>query len=268
MRSNAVKSKILKGQVAWGTWITSGDYHITRALLPLGFDWLTIDMEHAAVDWSDVARLVGAIADNNVVPFIRVPEGTPFYLKRALDTGAFGIIVPMVETPEEAQQIVRGTRFPPDGNRSAGGALHFLHFAATLEEYLARANQEIMVVLQIESPRGVQNCAAIASVAGFDALLVGPLDLETRLRAESPAGDVGHAFAEHVRKVIGAGERFDRITGIHARSPEEARFWAEQGMRLIAVGTDIGMLTERAREHLAALSSATCGGESQTAADV
>ncbi|MBC7353454.1 MAG: 2-dehydro-3-deoxyglucarate aldolase [Thermogutta sp.] len=262
MRSNAVKSKILKGQVAWGTWITSGNYYITRALLSLGFDWLTVDMEHAAVDWSDVARLVGAIADNNVVPFIRVPEGTPFYLKRALDTGAFGIIVPRVETPEVAQQIVRGTRFPPDGNRSAGGALHFLHFAATLEEYLARANQEIMVVLQIESPRGVQNCAAIASVAGFDALLVGPLDLETRLRAESPAGDVSHAFAEHVRKVIGAGERFGRITGIHARSPEEARFWAEQGMRLIAVGTDIGMLTERAREYVAALSGATPGRES------
>ena len=267
MRTNAVKDKLHKGQVAWGTWITSGNYHVARALLPLGFDWLTIDMEHAAVDWSDVARLVGAIADNNVVPFLRVPEGTPFYLKRALDTGAFGIIVPMVETPEQAQQIVRATRFPPDGTRSAGGALHFLHFAATLEEYLARANQEIMVVLQIESPRSVQNCAAIASVAEFDALLVGPLDLETRLRAESSTGNISQAFTEEVRKVISAGERFGRITGIHARSPEEAGFWAQQGMRLIAVGTDIGMLTERARQYMAALSSVISGGEPQTARD-
>lgn len=260
MRTNAVKRKILQGQVAWGTWITSASYHVTRALLPLGFDWLTIDMEHAAVDWSDVARLVGAIADNNVVPFIRIPEGTPFHLKRALDTGAFGIIVPMVETPEEAQRIVRGTRFPPDGNRSAGGALHFLHWAATLEEYLAQANQEIMLVLQIESPRGVQNSPAIASVIGCDALLVGPLDLETRLRAESPGSEITRAFAEHVQQVIIAGQRFGRVTGIHARSPEEAQFWARQGMRLIAVGTDITMLTERAREYIAALSNSLPGG--------
>lgn len=248
MRTNSVKRKLEQGQVTWGTWITSGDLYVTKALLPLGFDWLTVDMEHAPLDWSRVAELVGTIADAGVVPFVRIPEGTPFYIKRALDLGAFGLIVPMVESVGQARQAIRAGRYPPQGTRSAGGGLHHLHFAATLEEYLARADGEIVLVLQIESPLGVERSEQIAAVPGCDALLVGPLDLETRIRAMAPPEQVEERFATAVHRVIHAARRHGKVCGFHARHEVEALHWAAQGMQLMAVGNDIGFVTRYAQQ--------------------
>lgn len=259
MRSNSVKRKLEQGQVAWGTWITTGNLHVTRALLSLGFDWLTVDMEHSPLDWSVVAELVGTIADAGVVPFVRIPEGTPFYIKRALDLGAFGLIIPMVESVGQAQQVARAGRYPPQGTRSAGGGLHHLHFAATLEEYLARANSEIMFVLQIESPLGVERSDQIAAVPGCDALLIGPLDLETRLRTLVPPEEIGERFSSAVHRVIDAAQRHEKVAGFHARRVEEALHWVSQGMRLIAVGTDVLFLTRYAQQVLDKLRNGLSG---------
>ena len=183
MKSNPVKKKLRSGQPSFGTWLSLGDLYAARVLARLGFDWLTLDMEHQPIDWSQAAAIFGAIADAGCVPLARVPEGNHFLIKRVLDAGAFGIVAPMVNTVEQAREIIAATKYPPLGNRSLGGGMHGLNFAATAGDYFKRANDEILVVLQTESPTGVNNAEAIYSLPGVDAIFVGPVDLRANMRA-------------------------------------------------------------------------------------
>ena len=147
MKTNRVKQKLGRGEVSYGTWLSLGDLYATRVMARLGFDWLTLDMEHSAIDWSQAAMLFAAIADAGCVPLVRVPEGSHHYIKRALDAGAWGIVVPMVDTVEQARETIAAAKYPPVGNRSVGGGMHSMNFAATAGEYYDRANDEILVVL-------------------------------------------------------------------------------------------------------------------------
>ena len=106
MKTNLVKEKLRRGDPTFGTWLSLGNLHATRMLARTGFDWLTLDLEHAAIDWSAAAVLFGAIADAGCVPLCRVPEGDHYCIKRALDAGAWGIVVPMVNTVEQALMIL------------------------------------------------------------------------------------------------------------------------------------------------------------------
>ena len=128
--------------------------------------------------------IFAAIADAGCVPLCRVPTGEHFLIKRALDAGAWGIVAPMVDTVEQAKTIIAATKYPPVGNRSVGGGMHSLNFVASLAEYFERANDEILVVLMIESPRGVENAEAICSLPGCDALYIGPSDLSFNMPPE------------------------------------------------------------------------------------
>ena len=103
MRTNPVKEKLRRGEVSFGTWLSLGDLYATRVLARMGFDWLTLDIEHSAIDWSQAAMIFAAVADAGCVPLARVPEGSHHYIKRVLDAGAWGIVVPMVDTVEQAK---------------------------------------------------------------------------------------------------------------------------------------------------------------------
>ena len=151
----------------------------------VGFPWLTVDLEHSPIDWSEAGILFGAIADAGCVPLARVPRGDHDHIKRVLDAGAWGIVVPMVDTVEEAKIAIAAAKYPPVGNRSVGGSLHALNFGAAASDYYKHANEEILVVLQTESPRGVHNAEAIYSLKGVDAIFVGPNDLTAQMRDES-----------------------------------------------------------------------------------
>jgi 4-hydroxy-2-oxoheptanedioate aldolase len=172
MKVNTVKQKLRRGETSFGTWLSMGNLLGARALARSGFDWLTLDMEHGPFDWSHAAAVFGAVADAGCVPLARVPEGNHHYIKRALDAGAFGIVVPMVDTVEQARTAIDAARYPPEGNRSLGGSLHALNFDATTAEYYERANEEILVILQTESPRGIDSAEAIYALAGCDAIFV------------------------------------------------------------------------------------------------
>src|SRR2546421_10097016 len=148
MKSNPVKAKLRAGQPSFGTWLSLGDLFATRVFARLGFDWLTLDIEHQAIDWSQAATLFAAIADGGCVPLARVPEGSHVLIKRVLDAGAWGIVVPMVNTVEQAKAAIAAAKYPPSGNRSLGGGLHALNFGAASGEYYQKANDEILVVLQ------------------------------------------------------------------------------------------------------------------------
>jgi len=246
MKTNPVKRKLREGKPAFGTWLSLDNLHTARVLARAGFDWLTLDLEHSAIDWSRAAAVFAVVADAGCVPLARVPEGNHHLIKRVLDAGAWGIVVPMVNTAEQARLAIAAAKYPPQGNRSAGGGMHALGFAASPDEYYQRANDEILVVLQTESPTGVDNADAIYSLPGCDAIFIGPVDLTFTMRSPDGRMPSPEEHEAMIQRVIAAGRRVGTPTGIHCMEPEEALARAKQGMQFLALGSDLRMLTTRA----------------------
>lgn len=253
MKTNPVKAKLRRGEPTFGTWLSLGDLYATRVLARMGWDWLTLDIEHSPVDWSQAAMIFAAVADAGCVPLARVPEGNHHLIKRVLDAGAWGIVVPMVDTVEQAKLAIAAAKYPPIGNRSVGGGMHSMNFAATAGDYYKRANDEILVVLQTESPRGVDNAEEIYALPGCDAIFIGPNDLRAQMRT---VGCPEPTDAEHealIQKVITAGKKTKTPTGIHAMDPASAAERARQGMQFLAVGSDLRLMSLKSEEWLKAL---------------
>lgn len=248
MKTNPVKQKLRSGQPSFGTWLTLGDLYATRVLARMGFDWLTLDIEHSAIDWSRATTIFAAVADAGCVPLARVPEGTHHYIKRVLDAGAWGIVVPMVDTVEQAKIAIAAAKYPPVGNRSVGGGMHSMNFAASAGEYYEQANDNILVVLQTESPTGVKNAEAIYSLPGCDAIFIGPNDLRFQMREPDGTFPSAAEHEEMVQRVVQAGKKVGTPTGIHAMDPESALERAKQGMQFIAIGSDLRMMTQKGTE--------------------
>ncbi len=253
MRTNPIKKLLREGKPTFGTWLSMGDLFATRVLVRLGFDWLTLDLEHSPIDWSQAAMIFGAIADAGGVPLARVPKGNHDYIKRTLDAGAWGIVVPMVDTVEQAKLAIAAAKYPPTGNRSLGGGMHSMNFDATAAEYFKQANDEILVILQTESPTGVANAEAIYSLPGCDAIFIGPVDLRAQMRKPDGTEPTDDEFEAMVQRVIAAGKKVGCPTGIHTMDVKTAQMRAEQGMQFLAVGSDLRMMTLKAQETIEAL---------------
>ena len=253
MRTNHVKQALREGRATFGCWFSLGDLCATRVLARVGFDWLTVDLEHAPIDWSQAAMLFAAIADAGCAPIARVPQGTSDYIKRVLDAGAWGIVVPMVNTVEQAEVAIRAAKYPPLGNRSLGGTMHAMNFDATSAEYYGRANDEIMVILQTESPEGVENANRIYRLPGIDVAFVGPADLRAQMRLPDGSEASDEEYEKLIAQVVDAGKRAGIATGMLCFDPASALARAEQGMRFLGVGSDARMMTAKAQEFVAAL---------------
>jgi 4-hydroxy-2-oxoheptanedioate aldolase len=250
MKTNPVKKKLAAGEPTFGTWLSLGDLYAARVLARLGFDWLTLDLEHSPVDWARAAAIFAAIADAGGVPLVRVPEGSHHYIKRVLDAGAWGIVVPMVDTVEQARTAIAAAKYPPLGNRSVGGGMHSMNFATTGDEYYRRANDEILVVLQTESPRGLANAEEIYSLPGCDAIFIGPNDLQYQMRQPDGRFPTPEEHEAAIQQVIAIGKRVGTPTGIHAMDAASALNRARQGMQFLAIGSDLRMMTVKAQETL------------------
>lgn len=248
MRTNPVKRKLREGQPSFGTWLSLGDLYATRVLARMGFDWLTLDIEHSAIDWSQATMIFGCIADAGCVPLARVPKGNHDYIKRVLDAGAWGIVVPMVDTVEQAEIAIRAAKYPPVGNRSLGGGMHAMNFGTTAGEYFKRANDEILVVLQTESPTGAANAEQIYALPGVDAIFVGPVDLRANMRTPDGPEPTDADLEEMLARVVAAGKKVGTPTGMHTMDPKTALARAEQGMQFIAIGSELRFMTQRAQE--------------------
>jgi 4-hydroxy-2-oxoheptanedioate aldolase len=253
MKANPVKSKLREGQPTFGTWMSTDNLTVARLLARLGFDWLTLDLEHSPTDWREAAAVCGAIAEAGCVPLIRVPEGSHHYIKRALDAGAWGIVVPMVNTVEQARSAIAAAKYPPVGNRSVGGSLPALGFGTTSDEYFERANDEVLVVLQTESPIGVENAPEIYRLPGCDAIFIGPFDLGFNLRTPGGPKPTPEEHEAMVQRVIAIGKEAGTPTGIHVLEPEQALERVRQGMQFLAIGSELRMMLTRAREIYRAL---------------
>src|SRR5205814_2410406 len=135
MRPNPVKRALREGKIAVGTWLSLGSITAARFLARAGFSWLTVDIEHTLVDWETATHMFATIADAGCTALARVPANRHDHIKRVLDNGAHGIVVPMVNSREEALAAVAAAKYPPAGNRSVGGSAHALNFDATANDY-------------------------------------------------------------------------------------------------------------------------------------
>jgi 4-hydroxy-2-oxoheptanedioate aldolase len=229
---------------------------VARYLSRLGFPWITVDIEHSPVNWESAALMFGALADAGCAPLARIPSLSHENIKRALDNGAFGIVVPMVTTREEAEAAVAATRYPPAGNRSVGGSLHALGFDASPAEYYARASDEILVVLQTEHIRAVENAAAICSVPGVDAIFIGPNDLLQSM-GKTPAMETDDPeFVRALRHLRETADKHGVAPGIHTASAEAIRRRLGEGWRFLALGSDLHFLAGAARAAVSEIGAA------------
>ncbi len=194
-----------------------------------------------------------AIAEAGCVPLARVPEGNHHYIKRALDGGAWGIVVPMVDTVEQARVAVRAAKYPPVGNRSLGGGMHSMNFDASPADYFKHANDEILVVLQTESPTGIKNAEEIYSLPGVDAIFVGPVDLRANMRSADGTDASDAEFEAGLAEIVRVGKKVGTPTGMHTMDPKTALMRAEQGMQFIAIGSELRFMTQKAQEVLKAV---------------
>src|SRR5215470_3833160 len=202
MKPNAVKKALRAGQPSVGTWLSLGSITAARFLARCGFAWLTVDIEHSLVDWETATHMFASIADAGCTALARVPANRHDHIKRVLDNGAHGIVVPMVNSRQEALDAVAAARYPPVGNRSVGGGAHALNFDATPADYYARANDEILVVLQCEHIKAVEDADAIFSVPGIDAIFVGPNDLAASMRSKDNKPPSAEATSQAMKHIL------------------------------------------------------------------
>src|SRR5438093_5984696 len=150
MRANPVKRALKAGEASVGSWLSLGSITASRFTARAGFAWLTVDLEHTLVDWETATHMFASIADAGCIALARVPSNRHDHIKRVLDNGAHGVVVPMVNSREEAEAAVSACLYPPIGTRSVGGSVHALNFATTSADYFAKADDEPLIVLQFE----------------------------------------------------------------------------------------------------------------------
>lgn len=259
MKSNPVKAALKSGKPQVGTWLSFSSLETARLMARVGFPWLTIDLEHSPIDISAAAAAFAVISDAGCVPLARVPSNTHGDIKRVLDSGAMGIVVPMVDTVEEAKAAISAAKYPPAGNRSVGGSHHAINFGAEAGEYYRRANDEILVVLQTESPRGVENAEAIYSLPGVDAIFIGPNDLRAQMRTPDGKDPSPEAHEEMIQAVLRAGKKTGTPIGLHVQSVDEVHRRIEQGFQFLAIGSELRMMVSRAQEIVKGLGIAGSG---------
>ena len=252
MRENTLKRRLAAGETVLGSWLSIGDGLSAELMASLGWDWLLVDMEHGPISLSEAPALIAAVRAHGVVPFVRVAWNESSQIQRALDLGTFGILVPVVNTADDARRVVNDARFPPLGERSLGGVRPGLAFGTDQSTYGARANDEVLVLVQIETELAVANADAILATAGIDGAFVGPNDLAVSGGKRWP--DVWERDDDYMRlisEVTAAAQRAGKFAGILARDAAMAARMIELGYRFVGIGSDVNFMTAAARRELA-----------------
>jgi 4-hydroxy-2-oxoheptanedioate aldolase len=246
VRTNPVKAALRAGQSQVGSWLSLASPLAARFMARAGFHWITLDMEHSPANWETAALVFGAIADAGGVPLVRVPSNNPENVKRALDCGAFGIIFPMCCSVAEAEQAVAACKYPPAGRRPVGGSLHALNFQTDVADYYRRANDEVLVIIQTEHVKAVENCEDIYRVPGIDGMFVGPNDLLSSM-GKAPAMETDDPeFVAALRHVRETAARCGIASGIHVVDADAAQRRLDEGWRFIAVASELAFMQSAA----------------------
>ena len=242
---NAFKDALAAGQPLVGLWQALANPYTAEICARAGFDWLLFDGEHAPNDLQTMLAQLQAVAPFDAEPVVRPRNDDPALIKQYLDMGFRSLLVPMVDSGEQARRIVAATRFPPLGIRGVASATSRASGFGTNRAYLGSAHEDICLIAQIESRAGLDAIEDIAATDGIDALFIGPGDLAGAL---GHLGDPGHdAVQAAIADAITRIRRADKPAGIFALSLDDARRRIADGVAMVSVGTDIGLLVSGAR---------------------
>lgn len=249
-RRNATLEALRSGAADACAWLVLGAPAIAELAVSSGLPTVVFDLQHGLWDRASLEAGIGAVRTSGT-PLVRVAENTPFAIGSALDAGAVGVIVPLVDTAEQARAAVAAARYPPHGNRSTGGVRPLADFAA----YQRFAERGILVAVMIETTAAVAAVDAIATVPGVDLLFIGPGDLGLSLAAERRPASAS-AFEDAVARVLAAGRAHGVPVGIFTPDAESARRRIDQGFRFVAASNDLGALRAGFTEAAARTGSA------------
>jgi len=253
MRVNSVKKALKEGKVQYGCGFQQiRSVEVPKILAAAGFDWTFLDGEHGGFGIETLQDLCHASTAVGLSPIVRVAEMQYALVARALDCGAQGVIFPRVESAELLESAVSWTKFPPVGVRGFGlSATHIGYERATLPQILEHMNQNVMVVLQIETKLAVEKRDELLSVPGLDAVLIGPVDLSISLGI--PGDFENPKMIEAMEQIRDSCVKHGVAPGTQTRSLALAKFWKQRGMIFLGSGSETGFLLEKASETAAAL---------------
>ena len=230
---NTLRAMLRQGRPAFGSWLQSGNTAIAEVMATAGFDWLAVDLEHSAIDLETAFTLIQVIDLAGCAPLVRLSANDPVQAKRVMDAGAWGVIVPSVQSAAEARQAVAAVLYPPDGARGVGlGRAH--GYGPRFADYLASCRDGAVVLPMIEQQAGVDHVEEILRVPGVDGVFIGPYDLSA---SYGVVGEVSHPLVQQaMRRVVAAAKEAGKAAGIHVVHPPMTQVSdrLSDGFRLIA----------------------------------
>ncbi|OAJ62524.1 2,4-dihydroxyhept-2-ene-1,7-dioic acid aldolase [Paraburkholderia ginsengiterrae] len=253
---NTFKHALSEGKPQFGLWAALADAYVTELLATAGFDWLLIDNEHAPNDVRSTLAQLQAVAAYATHPVVRPVRSDSALIKQFLDIGAQTLLLPMIDTAQQAADAVAATRYPPQGIRGVGSALARASRWNRIPDYLTTAADELCVLVQVETVQGMENLPAIAAVDGVDGVFFGPADLSASMGLLGKPGDA--RVREAIRGGIQTVRHAGKAAGVLAPDPAIAADYLDAGATFVAVGTDTSLLS-RAAADLAASYKNTAG---------
>ena len=242
---NTFKAALAQPAAQIGLWLGLADPYAAELCATAGFDWLLVDGEHGPNDLRSMLAVLQAVAAYPAHPVVRVPQGDAALIKQVLEIGATTLLVPMVETAEQARQLVRATRYPPQGMRGVGSGLARSSRWSAYPRYLQDANDQVCLLVQVETAAALEQVEAIAAVDGVDGVFIGPADLSASM---GYLGQPGHpsvraAIEQALARILAAG----KAPGILTLDEALARHYISLGCRFVAVGVEATMLAQATR---------------------
>lgn len=262
MRENRLKQLWAEDKAALGGWMVLPSNISAEYMARAGFDWLCVDMQHGSIDYQVALGMLQAISTTDTVPIVRVPWNEPGIIMKTLDAGAYGVIVPMVNSRAEAEAAIGACRYAPDGYRSYGPGRVVLYAGP---DYFPNANRTVLCICMIETREAVENCEEIISTPGLDAIYIGPSDLSVSLGLPPSSDQTDAVFTGALDKVLAACKKYGVIAGAHCGTTDVAKKRIAQGFRFVQVADDAGALLRSSMASLAAMGERG-GGAPETAA--
>ena len=257
--ANPFKAGLQNGEVQIGLWLSSTSSYLAEIAATSGYDWLLIDGEHAPNTAQDLYHQLQAIAPYSSQPVIRPLEGSRALIKQVLDIGARTLLIPMVDDAKQAREVVAATRYPPEGVRGVGASVARAARWGRVENYMAQANEEFCLLMQMESKAALENLDEILEVEGIDGVFIGPADLSASLGYPDNAGhpEVQRIIEQSIRRIRNAG----KAAGFLAVDPAMAEKCIAWGANFVAVGVDTLLYSEALDNRLALFKQRKTTGE-------
>lgn len=247
-----LKNRLFNNEVTIGTWLTIPHQAIIEILASAGFEWITIDIEHASIDYKDVANLIGHIQGNGMEALVRVSKNEEVVIKRVLDAGANGVIVPMINSKQDVDKMLSFIHYPPKGKRGVGLS-RAQHYGNAFESYKEWLDKEVVVIIQIEHIVSVNNLESILDVKGIDGVIVGPYDLSGSMNKPGNFNETD--FKEALRKIETNCFNKKIPLGFHVIQPnaENVIEKIDKGYTFLAFSLDFMYLGVKARDEMVKL---------------